>query len=228
MSDSKRLRCNKCGELSYNGEWKNERWFCSDCLEYHRISNADTKGSKRKVPDKKVLDLIPKKNAFEELLDKARSAPRMPDYSKQIKRNGVTRVMPRFEHNSIVVSGSSLKQHYYKMLENKTLKDDRELMDNIINFRDRFLKHRISGDISLYGNIGVVARLKVYKILIEHGQEVVDYWIGKSIDPSSFNTLIHEFQIYLSLKHSTGNVSVVQYPTKWETIKAVDTDFEFS
>lgn len=38
--------CNKCGCESYVGKWKFGKWFCSTCLEYCNVSDADDWGTK--------------------------------------------------------------------------------------------------------------------------------------------------------------------------------------
>ncbi|MFH1326994.1 MAG: hypothetical protein ABIH59_02615 [archaeon] len=45
MSDVK--ICNKCGSKSFNGDWKFGKWFCSCCLEYCNISDADSFGTRK-------------------------------------------------------------------------------------------------------------------------------------------------------------------------------------
>lgn len=238
MSESKRLRCNKCGELSYNGEWKGHRWFCSDCLQYHRISDGDTKGSKRKhIPKEKTsaMDLLfgnrnlTPQEKIERQIKEIASLPNIHDtHGKYIDRNGIFRVKTNFKPNSYMLSGGDLKKYYAELINKKVLKDDPILRDDIIKFREKLLQHRILCDVVLHGKEGVVGRLKVYKVLIEHGQEIVDYWIGKSVDPSSFNTLVKDFHNFLYMKHMVGDVSVTQYPMKWSTVHSVETEFEFA
>lgn len=220
----KRLRCNKCGELSFNGIWKGHRWFCSDCLETHRISDADTKGSKRErgIPN----DPTDKMN---KMLADVRSKPDVhKTYGKYIKKNGIFRVKTKFKPHNYILSGTELKEYYNELIKEKVLKEDPILKGDIIKFREKLLQHRILCDVVLHGKEGVVGRLKVYKVLIEHGQEIVDFWVGKAIDPSSLNTLIRDFQTYLKQRHMIGDVSVSQYPTKWSVVQNVETEFEFA
>jgi hypothetical protein len=225
--------------LSYNGEWRGHRWFCSDCLRNHRISDADTKGSKRKrgIPNEKTsaMDLLfgnrnlTPQEKIERQIKEIVSLPNIHDtHGKYIDRNGIFRVKTNFKPNSYMLSGGDLKKYYAELMNKKVLKDDPTLRDDIIKFREKLLQHRILCDVVLHGKEGVVGRLKVYKVLIEHGQEIVDYWIGKSIDPSSFNTLVKDFHNFLYMKHMVGDVSVTQYPMKWSTVHSVETEFEFA
>lgn len=235
MSKSKRLRCNSCGELSYNGSWRGHRWFCSDCQEYKRISEGDQKGSKRKrgIPNEKnVLDLLFKKTPEEKLIsqvEKLRSLPSVhKKYGQYISKDGVFKVRTRFNPHSDMIDGGELREYYREILKNKVLKNDSELMNDIIKWREKLMRHRMSCAVFLYEKGKVVAILKVYQILIEQGQKVVDYWVGKSIDPSSFNTLIADFKIYIMQVGAGNSVAVNQYPFKWHTIDSVEMEFEFA
>lgn len=215
-------RCNRCGQLSYNGQWKDIRWFCSDCLRYTRLSPADTRGDTRSKTEaqrdatrKQIMKLVSR-------------APHITEYTKHIKRQGITNVSPDFKRGNHFFDGGVLRRYYYDLLKNKTLKDDVKLMDDIIKFRGRILKHRISCVVSLFSNNQKVAELRVYNVLIEDGQKIVDYWYDKNIDPSSFATYNNDFAYKMRASNQIRESNITQSPTKYSHIDWVKTEFYFS
>lgn len=179
--------------------------------------------------DKDIYDLLKKDESVEEkLFSMVKGLPSINDIEKQIKKEGLFRVKVAFKAHTGMIYGNSLRDQYYTLIGDKVLKDDKKLMDSIIKFRERILKHRISCEAILLEKGMSVAGLKVYKILVEHGQEIVDYWVGKTIDPSSFKTYINDFTNYMAGRFATGTVNITQNPMKRCTVDDVSVEFEFS
>ena len=147
--------------------------------------------------------------------------------NKLISKDGVFSVNVGFKHGSSIVDGTQLRGHYYTLIKKKTLEDDPQLMDDIIKERKSILQHRISCDVTLHVKEGVSPRLKVFGTLIEHGMEIVNFWQGKVIDPSSFAQHVGIFQGNMKA-HNVKGVTTTQTPTKKTTIIGVDTNFTFA
>jgi len=158
--------------------------------------------------------------------EKARKLRVKPDVNKiisQIRREGVYQVTPSFT----TLDGNVVRKDYYTLIEKKTLKDDKSLMNDIIKHRGKILQHRISCNIDLFSNGKVVASLKAFKILIEHRIEIMSFWIGLTIDPSSFK--VHNETFQAKVRHlGVSPVHITVFPTKKEKIDAVGTTFMFS
>ncbi|MFH1326995.1 MAG: hypothetical protein ABIH59_02620 [archaeon] len=168
------------------------------------------------------------KNETKALLRKISRYPNIKDVEKYISRVGLFKVKPEFRPHTGYVDGGELRKYYYELIKEKTLKDDKKLMDDIIKLRTKILQHRMSCEVGLYEKGALIAGLKIYKILIEHGQEVVDFWIGKSIDASSFSQLVNIFSINMGGKFGAGTVNITQHPIKRGTVDGISTEFEFS
>ncbi|MEC8339599.1 MAG: hypothetical protein VXZ40_03155 [Nanoarchaeota archaeon] len=149
------------------------------------------------------------------------------DFENVINREGIYSVSPTFKPNSNFVDTNELKLFYHKLIEKKTLKDDVELMDDIIKERRTIMQHRISCKVDLIAKGRTVASVKVYSVLIEHGMDIVNFWNGITIDPSSFKTYVASFETTMRNLGAKG-VSGLQSPTKKETINYVTTVFEFA
>ena len=134
---------------------------------------------------------------------------------------------PSFRPNSGVQDGAMLRKYYHELIGKKTLNEDVELMNDIINYRKEVLQHRMSAYVSLYANGTEVASMNVYTVLIEAGQPIVDFWYGRQIDPSSFNTLIEEFKTFVYQFGSKG-VHTNRLPDKKYNISGVEIVFAFS
>lgn len=231
-----KLQCNKCREWTpkTGGRWRGKRWFCQTCNDYMRISDGDVYGSKRDhVPkEKTILDIVKEskpRNVEKEMLNKVRSMPSIHDTClKYISRNGVFKTKVKFRPNENRFYGSEIKRHYEEILQDKLLKHDKRLMEKIIELRNRAIRNRMVCHVTLYSRGAIVGQLKVFQLLIEDGQHIVDYWVGRGIDPSSLGKLAHDFHSYLLQRTSSGNVTASIFPNKYYTVDDVDTEFEFA
>jgi len=220
---TKQHRCNKCGQLSYNGQYRGHRFFCSDCLEYHRISDADTYGDKL---TKEQLKQQQSRNAQEQLLRLVRNAKPVSFYTKKINRNGTNflDVEANIYMNSI--DWGKMKKDYGALLKDKVT--DPQLLDDIIKYRDKILKHRLSCDVKLFSKGAEVGELKVYRILVEDAHHIVKFWTGQNIDPSSVNNQVYNFQRELNLSGRGGEVRASKVPSRYTNIDKVKLRFSFS
>lgn len=149
------------------------------------------------------------------------------ELNKQIKRKGVYTVSPQFTARTGIVDTTKLRNDYYKLIGEKTLKNDKTLMDDIIKNRKTILQKRITCTAHFYTKNSPIASIKIFETLIEHGQTIVDYWTGLTIDPTSFNTLVNQFRNEMK-PLGVSNVITVQHPLKKETIQVTTTTFTFA
>lgn len=234
MTEEK-LQCNKCRTWTpkTGGKWRGKRWFCQTCNDYMRISDGDVYGSKRsKVQKESALDLINKmkpRSIEEELIKGASSLPTLHDTClKYISRNGVFKTKVKFRPNENRFYGSEIKKHYEELLQDKLLKNDKQLLNKIIDLRNRSIRNRMVCHVTLYSKGNIVGQLKIFQLLIEDGQHIVDYWVGRGIDPSSIGKLGYDFHNYLLQRTSSGNVNTSIFPNKYYVVDDVDTEFEFA
>jgi len=220
---TKQHRCNKCGSLSYNGEFRGERFFCSDCLQYSRISDADTYGdklTKEQLEAKKVND------AQKKMLQLVRSAKPISFYTKKINRAGINFLELDVNPYENSIDWGRIKLDYGTLLKNKV--NDERLLNDIIKYRDKILKHRISCDVILISQGVEVGELKVYRILIEDAQHIIKYWQNQTIDPSGVNNKVYLFERELKLSGKGGEVKVSRLPSRYTKIDKVKLKFSFS
>lgn len=220
---TKQHRCNKCGQLSYNGQYRGHRFFCSDCLEYHRISDADTYGSKL---TREQLKQQQSRKAQEQLLRLVRNAKPIDFYTKKINRAGTNFLDVEANPYMNSIDWGKMKNDYGTLLKNKVT--DSKLLDDIIKYRDKILKHRLSCDVKLFSKGIEVGELKVYRILVEDGHHIVKFWTGQNIDPSSVNNQVYNFQRELNLSGRGGEVRASKVPSRYTNIDKVKLRFSFS
>lgn len=178
---------------------------------------------------KDIFDLIEKPKNYEEnrILARVRNAPSINSIERQIRKEGLYKIKVPFMAHAFTIDGDLLRNHYYSLIGNKLLKNDKKLMNDIIQFREKILKHRISCEVYLFEKGTIVAGLKIYKILVEEGQDIADFWFGKTIDPSSFKVLINNFVSYMN-KYGISTINIIQMPMRRCTIDEISTEFEFS
>jgi len=220
---TKQHKCNKCGSLSYNGKWKGERFFCDTCLQYMRISDADTYGDKL---TKEQLKAKQTRDAQEKMLRLIRNAKPIDFYTKKINRAGTNFLELDVSPNQYALDWGKVKNDYSVLLKDKV--SDPKLMDDIIKYRDKILKHRISCDVKLMSQGMEVGELKVYRILIEDAQHIVKYWQDQNIDPSGVNNKVYLFQRELMLSGRGGEVRVSKLPSRYTKVDKVKLKFSFS
>jgi hypothetical protein len=220
---TKQHRCNKGSQLSYNGEFRGDRFFCSDCLLYHRISDADTYGDKL---TKKELEAKKVRDAQEKMIRLIRSAKPISFYTEKINRTGTNFLDVEANSNGYVMDWGKIKSDYGTLLKDKV--NDPKLMEDIIKYRDKILKHRISCDVKLISKGMEVGELKVYRILVEDACHIVKYWENQNIDPSGVNNKVYLFQRELMLSGRGGEVRVSRVPSRYTHIDKVKLKFSFS
>jgi len=220
---TKQHRCNKCGSPSYNGEFRGDRFFCSDCLRYHRISDADTYGDKLTKEQLKAKQV---RDAQEKMLRLIRNAKPISFYTEKINRTGTNFLDVEANPNGYVMDWGKIKSDYGTLLKDKV--NDPKLMEDIIKYRDKILKHRISCDVKLISKGMEVGELKVYRILVEDAYHIVKYWENQNIDPSGVNNKVYLFQRELMLSGRGGEVRVSRVPSRYTHIDKVKLKFSFS
>lgn len=223
MMGTEQKRCNKCGQLSYNGQFKGNRFFCSDCLEYHRISDADTYGDKL---SREQLKQEQTRKAQEQLLRLVRRAKPVDFYTKKINKTGTNFLEVDVSPYAHSIDWGKMRQDYGELLKDKV--SDPKLLNDIIKYRDKILKHRLSCDVKLLSKGTEVGELKVYRILVEDGHHIVKFWTNKEVDPSSVNNQVYLFQRELSLSGRGGEVRVSKVPSRYINIDEVKLKFSFS
>jgi hypothetical protein len=151
---------------------------------------------------------------------------KVKQYEEQITRVGKYTTMPSFAPNTMSFDGGRIRQHYRELIEKKTLKDDPQLMEDIIEHRREILQHRITCSVDLQSGGRTVASLVVVGVLVENGQEIVNYWYGKKLE--YFERQVEEFRATMA-RYRIKAVSVGTYPPedKKYTVENVVTKFDF-
>jgi hypothetical protein len=196
-------------------------------LEEEVKDKQESREEYRDIMGDDFVDEAPKRETEARRKEHYKKRNKEKELSQSIKRDGVFSVDVNFIPNSYTLDGSELIQHYYRLLEKKTLGNDKRLMDDIWKYRKDILQPRITALVSFFEKGQYVASLKVFGTLIEHGQDYVDFWYGKSIDPSSFKTLVFSFQSQLQSR-GIKYVAIQDFPTKRATIDDIKTNFSFA
>jgi hypothetical protein len=152
---------------------------------------------------------------------------RVIELNSKIKRNGRFTVSPTFSL-SRVVDGNDIKSHYYQLIGKKTLEKDQQLMDDIIQYRKQLLQKRITCTLGLAEGNNTFAILKVNQCLIEHGQFMAQFWIGRTVDPSSWPLHVAGFKNVMAAHGVSTVVSLTLVINKTHTVSGISTQFEFA
>lgn len=145
----------------------------------------------------------------------------------KISRAGVFEVTHNFKKGDLIIYGDRIRKAYHTLIGRKTLKDDKKLMNDILEYRKTILQKRIVCHANLYAKEGLVAGIKIFQILIEHGQQVADFWEGLEIDPSSFTTTVSSFAGIMAI-NGVSKVEISMHPTKRTQVREVTTQFIFA
>ena len=114
----------------------------------------------------------------------------------------------------------------YNVLLKDKVKDE-ILKKDVILHRKLLLQHRIFCDIIFHSKTGVLASIKVFGCLLEHESIFNEYWLGQVIDPTNFSGQVLAFESQMR-QFGIKAVSIVQHPTKVDTVQNVELIFSFS
>lgn len=197
-------------------------------MEEETKRNKIKEETKKEVKEEIPSQLTEGKSMVKEYAQEMRVKP---DITSYIKRDGMGSVSISPTFNFSNMNNAILKEQYFALLKNKTVKDLPEIFDAIFNSR-KALQNRIFCEIALYSQGKVVAMLKATTILIEHRIHIISFWLGKEIDLSSFSRLVSSFEARMH-KFGVNSVLVMQEPMKTEkgkafTIDNVGTTFTFA
>lgn len=148
----------------------------------------------------------------------------------KLKPLGVKTINAEFSPHSPLLDGQRLFNSYYMLLKDKKLGEDLGLMRGIYDNRKELIQHRGSYNVTLYGDGMPMAQFKVISCLIEHGQEIVNFFHGLTIDMSGEDG----FMKYLRALHSSmANLGITQviptqYPSNKFRVTEVKTDYSFA
>lgn len=175
----------------------------------------------------------------EQLVKLSKTTPKMPEgkgnfqsnvksfneLRDSIQSDGVFSVAMDFNPEGIT-SQQTINSYYNKLIGKKVLSEDPELMNDILRYKKEILQHRISATIYLYENGIEMARLRVFSCLLEHKDEMGNFWQGKKID--YFKQLVFLFNQEMK-KYGITNVVIEKEPerNKKFTITSLNFNFDF-
>ena len=109
---------------------------------------------------------------------------------------------------------SELKSKFNFLIKTLVNKEDPQLMEALWNMRKQLLYHRICYEAIFYSKGNVVGGIKCYAMGLEGGQDIVNYFMGVSVDVNyaDFHTLVKKFEAEAKSK-GYGNVGIFQSPT---------------
>lgn len=129
-------------------------------------------------------------------------------------------VKPNYTPGTNTTDAKAIKFYYREILKNKLLKYDEQLMDEIIKRRLEILKNRLSMDITLTGQNGLIATIQTNRILIEAGQTAVNYWYQQTIDPSNFQEKLNQYKQHIN-QWTPGTTTGQIHTIKPQTVKNI-------
>jgi hypothetical protein len=143
----------------------------------------------------------------------------------KIKKEGVNTTTPDFI--GIMPTKDIKRKYYYELLKDKILGENPDMMDIIIDHIEE-LRGRISCHAFLISDKGEeLGELRIYNVLVEDRPMIREFWVGKKVDKSGFDSELASFKTIIS-GNKGGNVEGRIYPERRGIISDVKTIYTFA
>lgn len=161
-------------------------------------------------------------------IDKIYGINERKQIDSQIKTEGIYSTNKiRFTPGQKQTTDDQVMEHYYELLSDRSVRKDQELMDDILKYKQSILQHRIYCQITLKDKDGILATCQITEVLLEHGQEITNYWHGKEIDPTDWLGYLIDFQNTMKT-YGCKEVMNEMTPTRRSTVIDVELNFTFA
>lgn len=178
----------------------------------------------RRIEDRRIMSATERRQdaeqAFSKYIEKTRKYPQIREMLARFRNTkGYVSRMQDFATRD---QGRVLEA-YRRMLRETTDEDSEELLNTLKTKRARevLMKKRISVQISLSSEEGLLAVIDAYGVLLEHSNGITEFWIGRVVESNNIQGQAAEFQEHIganSVKASvTGKRGMVsKVSTEWK------------
>lgn len=147
------------------------------------------------------------------------------DLHRAISRTGRGEVNTTFTPNARP-DAMVINNYYRELLREKVLGEEPELMELVLRHIQE-LRPRFMATVELMSRGEEIAQIAVYGVLIEEGQEIVDYWYENDVDPSGFQMQVLDFYSKLQGR-GILKADAITRPTKHAKVDGVSITFTFA
>jgi len=131
----------------------------------------------------------------EKVFEQLKKRPSITQLQQMLKDEGINSSLTVYEKGK-TIGQDYTRSVYYDLLKGKSITEDNQLFNAIIQNAPKVLQGRIHAKIFLYSDQQLAAAVEVTNILPESEFDLGNFWDGKNIE-STFNQQIRNFKNYL-------------------------------